>query len=119
MLKKIYRITKDKEFQAIYRRGRYQSTALFSIHYLPSKRNLTRFGIVISKKITKKATERNLLKRRVREIARELQPKIIGKYDIVISIKKPVLEKDFNELRKSIISSFEKANLLNHENNNS
>jgi ribonuclease P protein component len=112
MLKRIYRITKDKEFQAIYRRGRFQSTALFSINYLPAKRDLSRIGIVVSKKITKKATERNLIKRRVREIARELHPRLKGNFDIIISVKKPVAEADFQEMKNTITKMFEKADLI-------
>lgn len=113
MLKKIYRITKDKEFQAIYRRGRFQSTALFSINYLPSKKNVSRIGIVVSKKITKKAVERNQIKRRVREIAREIHPKLKGHFDIIISTKKPALEADFATMKQTLSEMFKKAGLIN------
>jgi ribonuclease P protein component len=112
MLKRIYRVTKEKEFQAIYRRGKFKSTALFSVHYLPNRLDFTRVGIVVTKKISKKAVERNLLKRRVREVAREIQPNIVGHYDIVISIKKPLLEKDFADLKSELVNTFQKAGLL-------
>lgn len=112
MLKKIYRVTKDKEFQTIFRRGRYQSTAFFSINYLPNRQNLTRIGIVITKKITKKAVERNLIKRRVREIAREFHPRIKPGFDLVIVTKKPLLDADYTKLKKDLEYIFRRADLL-------
>lgn len=112
MLKKIYRITKDREYQAIYRRGRYQSTALFSVHYLPSKKGVSRVGIVVSKKITKKATERNHLKRQVREIMLDIHPRIVSPFDIVITAKASSLTSKYDALKKNLSESFTKAGLI-------
>jgi ribonuclease P protein component len=112
MLKKIYRVTKEREFQAIYRRGKYKATALFSVHYLPNRFGFSRIGIVVTKKISKKATERNLIKRRVREIAREMLPKIKGNFDVVISIKKLATEKEYAEIHKELADIFQKAGLI-------
>lgn len=112
MLKRLYRVTKDKEFQAIYRRGRFQSTALFSINYLPGKKNVSRVGIVVSKKITKKATERNLIKRRIREVVQEIYPTIKNNYDIVISVKKPVMDANFDTIKTTIKDMFTKTGLI-------
>lgn len=112
MLKKVYRITKDKEFQTIYRRGRFQSTALFSLHYLPSRNGVSRIGIVVSKKISKKAVERNKIKRQVRAIASEIHKSLNNNFDIVIAVKKPALEANFEEMQKTLKHMAERAKII-------
>jgi ribonuclease P protein component len=67
---------------------------------------------VVSKKITKKAVERNMIKRRLRDIARELHKKLNNDFDIVISVKKPVLGSTFEEQKKILEMMFNKAKLL-------
>jgi ribonuclease P protein component len=111
MLKRIYRVTKEKEFQAVYRRGKFKSTALFSVHFLPNRYDFSRIGIVVSKKISKKATDRNLIKRRVREVMKDLQPTTLSHYDIVIAVKKPALEKSFEEVKNELTILLTKAGI--------
>jgi ribonuclease P protein component len=111
MLKKINRLTKEKDFQAVYRRGRYFQTAFFSVNFLPAK-NQTRIGIIISKKISKKAVERNHAKRQTRSMAEALLPKINKPADIVISIKRPFLDSDFKSLEKDLNNIFSKLGLI-------
>jgi ribonuclease P protein component len=63
MFKKIYRLN-TSEFKEVFTLGNTTHTPLFLIK--TKKNNLThpRFAIVVSKKISKKAVERNYLKRR-------------------------------------------------------
>ncbi|MEX1014482.1 MAG: ribonuclease P protein component [Candidatus Paceibacterota bacterium] len=56
--------------------------------------------IIISRKVSKKATERNLLKRRIKDIIKTLKNKINGDLRI---ITKPGAEKlNFRELKEEI-----------------
>lgn len=64
MLKKENRSLKRKDFEEIKRAGRYYTTPLLGMLVL-SKTEQKRFGVVVSKKVSKKAVERNKLRRLV------------------------------------------------------
>jgi ribonuclease P protein component len=62
-------------------------------------------GIIIGKKVSKKAVVRNKIKRQLREIFRNKFEKNIQKnYDVVIIVSKNIVDKDF----KTIENNFEK-----------
>jgi len=112
MLEKLFRISKNWEFQNIYRKGRGASSQFFSINFIPNKYDFSRFGIVVSKKVAKKAVTRNKLKRQVRELVFELSKKVSGHYDVIISTKVAGLDLDYQKLKKELEEIFIKARLI-------
>ena len=64
MLKKKNRSLKRRDFEEVKRTGRYYTTSLLGMMVL-SQTNEKRFGVVVSKKVSKKAVERNKLRRLV------------------------------------------------------
>ena len=62
-----------------------------------------RYSVVVSSKVSKKAHERNLLKRRAREILRKIQKEkgLMG-WDIAILFKQTVSRLSFTELEREI-----------------
>jgi ribonuclease P protein component len=116
VLKRIFRLTEDKDFQNVYRRGRYNATALFSVNVLPNRFGMTKIGIVVNKKVTKKASERNFLKRQVREIVRLALPKIQKGQSIVVTVRQPALKADYKTMEKDILASFKRLGVLTDEN---
>lgn len=106
MLKKELRIKKERDFNKIYRKGAFLGGDFFNINYIDTRGSETRLAVVISKKIAKKAVERNQVKRKVREALRILYPSLVQGYDIVVGVKKEALDKeqDFikNELKKQL-----------------
>jgi ribonuclease P protein component len=62
-------------------KGRISHSAVFSLRVAPSDGKITRFSVVVPKKVLAKATDRNKLKRRTLAIIKTLYP----------TIKKPVL----------------------------
>ncbi len=112
MLKKNQRITDSKDFQTIYRRGRHNSNAFFSLNYLPNYYGVCRFGIVVNKKVAKKAIERNLLKRRIREILKLNYDTIVTGFDIIISTRPKTKEIPFSQLEKELLVLLANAKLV-------
>ncbi len=108
MLKRQQRITNGKEFQNIYRRGRHLSSAFFGLNYLRNNFGFSRIGVVVSKKTARKATDRNLYKRRVREILRLNYTKITAGFDIIITLKGSVREADFKQLELDLLEIINK-----------
>lgn len=84
MLPAAHRLRRRVDFDNVYRRGRAVHSVLFKIIYRPNTVGTVRFGIVISNKTIKKATERNRVKRQIRAGLSALAPKILGGWDIVV-----------------------------------
>lgn len=69
-------------------------------------------AIVISTKVSKKATQRNRLKRQLREIIRHHLDQIKSGYDIVVSAKISALNQEYQQLEKNLLALLTKAKLL-------
>jgi len=105
MLKKDFRLRKDKDVRRVLAKGKGFHGQFLGIKFLPNKLENNRFCLIISNKISKKSTKRNKIRRRLSEIVRLNLAKIKGNYDIVI-IAKPkteVLEKGYQELAEETL----------------
>jgi ribonuclease P protein component len=87
MLKKINRIKQNKDFNKIFREGKKLNIdfLLFKVSKNVSKDS--RFGFVISKKVSKSSAVRNKIKRILSEIIRKKITEIKEGMDIVIIVK--------------------------------
>lgn len=72
---------------------------------------VTRFGFSIGLKVHKKASTRNLLKRRLRVIAAAAIPRLKTGYDVAIIAKAPLKQLKFMELKERVRRLFERAKL--------
>ena len=88
MLKNINRLRKANEIQKVFKFGRSIRSANFSIRYNPNRGSANRFAIVVGTKVDKRATRRNAIKRRVREVIRLNIQSIPTSFDIVLSAHK-------------------------------
>jgi ribonuclease P protein component len=111
MLKKENRISLNKDFDRVFKTG--QSFYGKVLGFKAAKNMLpdSRFGILISAKISKKAVIRNRFKRQLREIIHEELPKLKTGYDVVLIVLPLILDKNFEELKKFLIFGLEKLNL--------
>lgn len=82
---------------------------------LKSKKNgleLNRFGIVVSKKIDKRAVERNRVKRMFRDALVNLNNNMLSGHDILYIVRIGIINKTNEEMRVLIKDSLEKAGLI-------
>jgi ribonuclease P protein component len=86
MLPREKRLANPRDFKRVYQKGSFFSAGIFNAKYLPNKLDFTRIGIVVSKKISKKATERNKIKRLFREAFRALHQEVPTGLDIVVNV---------------------------------
>lgn len=100
-------LRKDTEFTRVYKKNNAFFNRDFTILVKNNGLNHPRFGFSISKKVGK-ANERNLLKRRLREIVRLNYANLNG-VDIIIIPKKHVASLDYNSLKKTLGHVFNKA----------
>ena len=102
MLPKINRIKKKKDFEFIFKNSKSFRNNLFILKTAKNNLGLNRFGFVVSKKISNKATVRNKIKRRLSEAVKIAANKTeTGKDAILIAL--PGIEKKlFYEIKKFI-----------------
>jgi ribonuclease P protein component len=93
-LPKPHRLRRRQDFQKVYQYGKRHQLVhltLRSLQYLPSNttENLpaTRFGISVSKTVSKKAVTRNLLKRQVKAALRQILPQITSGWSVIIGVR--------------------------------
>ncbi len=105
MLKKIHRVTKKRDFDRIFSEGRSAFNRVVGIKMAGNNLLYSRFGIIVSAKISKKAVVRNKIRRRIREIIRSDLDNIKSGYDYIIITLPPATEKDFKETERAVKSS--------------
>lgn len=77
------------------------SDPLFTVLAVNNDRRLARLGLAISKKTVSKASQRNRIKRQIRESFRHEQHKLLD-IDIVVMAKRGLDNRSENEMRQSL-----------------
>lgn len=90
---------KRKDFERIFREGKKISSPEFTIYWQKNQKILSRWAIIVSQKLSKKAVIRNKLKRQLREILRKEGKEIKG-FDLIIIPRPLLLEKNFSDLQE-------------------
>lgn len=111
MLKSINRLRKRKEFAYLYNNGTAKHTAHLTLVSLPTKHRPLKIGFSIGKKIGK-AHLRNLIKRRLRAIVRDLVPTMPDNYNVVFIAKVGIDNITFDEMKKEVKFLIEKSGLV-------
>jgi ribonuclease P protein component len=113
VLPKRHRLLLNKEFERTKKVGRRQTGPFFGVVTAEQDQPRdTKFGFVISRKIDKKATVRNRLKRLLCEAVGRLLPKIKSGYDVLFLAKRPLVRKDLGEIEKEVERMFRKVRLI-------
>ena len=113
MLSAKHRLLKDRDIARVMKRGRSFFAYDLSLRCTDNGLAVSRFAVVTSLKVSKKAVLRNQLKRRIREIIRtEIMPTIKPGFDGIVSTRKGLLALEFGDLRTRAIGLFKKARLI-------
>lgn len=103
MLKKINRINSRKDFLEIKSKGQLYSGPFFGGLCLKTNDERVRFGFIVSKKISKRAVDRNKIKRRMSEVLKVNLEKFSPGTKIIFLAKKSLLEAKREEIEKEVI----------------
>lgn len=98
MLPRKFKIGNKARIEYIIKKGRRINGKFFQLRSLPSRMPHLRFSVIVSGKISKKAVERNFIRRRIYEAihAGVLSPKC---YDIVVLVSRKIIDADWNEIK--------------------
>ena len=67
-----------------------------------------RIAFVVAKSVSKKATERNLIRRRLAEVIQKSLPEKLLPYDMVVSAKKGAQALQFHEVEREVLQLLKK-----------
>ncbi len=112
VMKKDYRIKKNNDFQAVFKKGRSTANRQFIVYVLKKENQPSfRIGLSVSKKIGN-AVVRNRIKRYIRQSFFEMKEGLSDGNDYVIIARKPAADMDFFEVKKSLAHVLKLAKVL-------
>ncbi len=109
---KIESLSKENEFKRVFKAGDVFGNRVFVFYFLKNNKKENRLGIIVSKKVSKKAVVRNKVKRRIKEAYRHNEDSFTKGYDIILIAKGSIKDVPFSSLEKSLKHLFYKKNLM-------
>ncbi|PIR37265.1 MAG: ribonuclease P protein component [Candidatus Zambryskibacteria bacterium CG10_big_fil_rev_8_21_14_0_10_42_12] len=101
MLPKTKRLSR-KEFGSVYNLGKRLNTSLFSVIFHPAA-EAAKFGIVVSKKVTKKAVARHKVRRWVYEAIRSyLKQHESFKHDVIFITHPSIMKETYRTVETQV-----------------
>ena len=96
----------------MFEKGFYSVDRFLTLKAVENKMPFSRFGFVVSKKISKKAVERNRVKRLMSETIRLTEEKIKPGFDVVFISKLGIVNKSLEEVKESVEKLLKRSGLL-------
>ena len=112
MLTKANRIKKNKEIENVFKNSKNFKEGFLIVRVCLTGEQNSRFGFVVSKKVSKKATVRNQVKRRLRQAIRKKQEDIKSGLDIIITALPGAEKESFKQVGLTLNKIFLKAKIL-------
>ena len=98
-------------FDKVLKQGKFFSGSMFTIRVLKAQ-GMSRFSVVISKKIAKKAVERNKIRRRVYSSLNTLLPRLTDGFLCVFMMKDQIKAMEYEKIKKNIEDFFVNLSIL-------
>ena len=113
MVSKEYRLSGNKNFEKVFQEGQIIQAETFGLAYLNRGDNeVTRFGFIVSTKVSKLAVQRNRVKRALSEAVRFLTHQLEKGYNVVFLAKGQSMKVPTDELMREVGITLKKAGLL-------
>jgi len=113
MLKKDLRLRKQKDFDRVFgKEGRFFAEKCLSLKVAPNGLDESRFGFIVSNKVSKSAVRRNRIKRLLRESIRLRWDAIKPGLDVVVMVRSDISENTFVDVDKAVDSLLKKSGIL-------
>lgn len=105
-MKKEHRVKKNDDISLIFKQGKSVANKQFVLYMLEKKdQGHLRLAVSVSKKLGNAVT-RNKVKRLMRESVHQLSDDLKQTYDYLLIARKPSVDMDFHEMKKSISHVF-------------
>lgn len=115
MLPERNRLKRKKDFENVKKNGILIPGRSIGVIFLDRKDDFpTRFGLIISTRVSKRAVIRNKVKRAIKKEILSLLPRLRNGFDVLFLVKKAFLLNNCDK-RQEIYSFFKKIGLLKDE----
>ncbi|MGE4353286.1 MAG: ribonuclease P protein component [Oscillospiraceae bacterium] len=104
-------LKKNYEFRRLYSRGNSAATPLLVVYCRKYRRENNRLGITVTGKLGK-AVHRNRVRRRIREIYRLNEDRLLRGMDMIIVARVRSRSADYRQLEGAFLDACSKLNLL-------
>jgi len=111
-LPKINRLTKKKDFDKVFTGGKGVKQDFLLVKAVKNNLPSSRFGFVVSKKVSPKAVVRNRVKRRLRDAVAGLLGELNGSFDVIVISLAGIEKREFLEIQKTVSDSFRKMGII-------
>src|SRR3989442_636888 len=111
-LNRALRLRKSNEFQRVLQQGRSITSRLLVLSWIPNDVGRSRIGLVVSKRISKQAVERNHIKRLLSEAIRPVLHALPTGWDIVFRARNQAIAADVHMFEQDIATLLRQAGLL-------
>ncbi len=112
MLPREYRLTKKKDFENVFKKGKTLKEEFLLLKIAKNNSKKVRFGFIVSQKISKKATIRNKIKRKISELIRQNIKRFKKGIDGIIITLPGIEKQDFKKGKETLEKIFKKAGIL-------
>src|SRR3989344_862732 len=112
MLPKTNRLRKEKDFGKLFKKGKSFKEGFLILKIVKNDLKESRFGFIVSQKVSKKAVLRNKVKRRLRDIVRRNIKNIEKGIDAALIALPGLEKKNFLETKGILEALFKKAGLV-------
>jgi ribonuclease P protein component len=113
MLANKYRLTGQKNFDRVLSSGKMLQMESFGLAYLKSEEDKeSRYGFVVSTKVSKQAVQRNRIKRALSEAVRFLTTDIKAGYDVIFLAKKQAIKMPTDKIMREVRTALDKTGLI-------
>ena len=104
-------LKQNHEFRRLYNKGRSAVSPYFAIYCRKTNRPISRLGITTGVKLGN-AVKRNRARRRIRELYRTNEARLMPGYDIVVVARARVIYGRYHDLERSFLQLMRKLELV-------
>ncbi len=118
MLPPANRLRQSRDFTTIYQGGVRRSARSLALRALQTRgasgasRQPTRIGVVVSQKVSKRAVDRNRIKRQIRSACRQLLPSLVPGWSVVLVVRHSALQCEYREILRELKQLLAEAEVL-------
>ncbi len=112
MFPRQFSLKKEKDFELVFKKGKNFDIDFLFLKLRRNDLKVNRFGFIIGKKISNKATARNRIKRQLKGSILKKIDEIKSGFDIIIGARPEIANKKYKEIDETVEKIFKKANLI-------
>lgn len=112
MLPTEHRLKSEKDFATLAKSRKSAFAKLLGMKMRENRLPHSRFGVSVGLKVHKRAVQRNIVKRRIREIIRKQLKNIKPGYDVLVMAFASAVGSEYADLEASVMSSLKKLGIL-------